>query len=372
MSKILKEEEASQFTAVNHLSNSAENYLSPNMIRYIEHAVDPKRNPVALRPAPASQYCGLCQKVPVLCRGRFAAGVNGVGSVMVDPFTNLGCQDRALAVFTDATYAGTAATAVPYSAGAGSYPLYPDKAPFTAASISANSDQMISLVNACGLYVKPIGSATTQNGTLFLLEVPGHPGTAAGMTFNDLMNHPRTRLIDAVQLGSPNFQNVLNWHPQNSYNDHENVFEAPVGAFTSLKHAALAVVFVGDAGTSFEFEVYSSYAIRGSLSFPTTPMYVDPLGWAAYLNAIADKRVSGWVGSAGVATSIYKGFAARSVHRQLPKSVHDEQKARALLDREKAKKGQKTGGPPSKTWGELFKEVSPLVKQLGGFALSYL
>lgn len=377
----MKEDERHLVSSSQHLSNDAENFLSKDMIKYVEHAVDPKHAPVGLRPAPASQYTGLCQKLPVLCRGVFETGTTGIGSLSVSPSFNRGLGDRALAVFTNKDLTLTTSSPVPYQgigiAGVSYAP--PAKSPFLQSGLGTNDGDLLNVMtNACAVYVKPIGSATTQNGRIFLLEVPGHPGNGVGtLSFQDVMDHPRTRVIDAVQLGTPGFQNVLNWHPQSlafqSASGHEtddNSFAAPgsLAVPTSFTNSELIVVVTGDATTKYEFEVYASFACRGRLTQPTVPMYTDPLGWAAYMNAVSDKRVSGWVGSASLASSIYKGFASKSIRAQQPKAVQELEKARARLDEEKARKS----GQVHKTWYESMKDLAPVAKELGGFLLNFL
>lgn len=373
-SKILKEESLTQHDAASHISNDAENFLSKDMVKYIEHAVDPKHAPVALRPAPATQYIGLCQKLPLLFRGEFSTGTNGFGYVSVSPANCAGCSDRLIALSTNATYTGSSASPISIGGAAGISIHYPSKSPFTGASLVANDgEQFQSMVNACGVYVKPVGSATTQNGRMFLLEVPGHPGNGVGnLTLDEIMSHPRTRVISAIQLGSPGFQNVLNWHPQvlstATVVGNDNSFRAPQAAATTIAQSELIIVATGDALTKYEFEIYASYACRGSFTQPTSPMYSDPLGWAAYSNAVSDKRISGWVGTSSMASSIYKGFASRSIRKLQPQSVQDLEKARAKLDDAKA---AKTGAAPS-NWFSSMKKLAPVAKEMGGFLLNLL
>jgi hypothetical protein len=375
-SKILKEEEKSLLASSNHISNDADNYLSKDMVKFVEHAVDPKHAPVGLRPSPSSQYTGLCQKLPVLARGTFAVGAQKFGVLSVSPSNCLGCSDRRIGIFSNTLYTGTASSPVPINTSSvGTDVFNVAKAPFSGATLTANDGDLYNaLVNACAVYVKPIGSATTQNGRIFLLEVPGHPGNGiSNLTLQGVMDHPRTRVIDAVQLGTPGFQNVLNWHPQTIGVEggaprSDNEFAAPTSALTDIQRSELIIVVAGDSGTEYEFEVYASYACRGSLTQPTTPMYTDPLGWAAYMNAVADKRISGWVGTAHMATSLYKGFVSKSHRRLLPKSEQELEKARARLDEEKARKGS----APTKTWFQSMKDLAPVAKEMGGFLLNLL
>lgn len=369
--KLLKGEKDNVIHVANHLSNNAENYLTKEMIGYIEHATDPKNNPVALRPAPSSQYAGLCQKLGVWCRGEVSVGTQGHGFMVVSPTNCAGLADCTMALYTGPsnTYGGVSAMPTSTVGHVGVYGQNVAGSNYFGSSLTGNIGQRyLSMVNACGVYIKPIGSATTQNGKIHLLEVPGHgqpgPGSVNTLSLAEVMQHQRTRVVDAVQMGTPGFQNVLNWHPQSGEGVNDNDFMAP-NAISDSVTSELYIVITGDAGTKYEFEIYASYAVRGVGVSATTPMYTDPLGWAAYCNAISDKRLSGWIGSAGVATSIYKAFTARHVKRLDSKSDRELEDARAKLDREKAEKA-------GRSWTDTWKDIKPYAKELGGFVVNHL
>lgn len=375
--KILKEEHSGNVQLLNHLSNEAEGHLSKHMMEYIAHATNPKAEKVALRPAPAGTYVGLCEPKPVLARGELVVGSGGYGVLAVSLNTAACCADRAIGTVTDATFAGGSPTPIPSSAATGVTPIYAVGCPQTGVGLTGNTgESYLSLVNAGAILVKPVDSATAQNGVIDLLEVQGHPvisGTTP-LTIGQVASHPRTRVVDGVQLGSPNFLNVLNWHPQTSekeggqYITSDNFWRAPSGALAGIDQYELIVVVQGDPGTRYFYEIYASYALRGSRTTPSVPMYSDPIGEAIYMNAIADKRMSGWVGSTGLAKAIYASVVAHSARRLQPKAVADVEKARAALDREKARKEARQ---PS-GFANLFRSALPIAKELGGFLLNSL
>ncbi len=72
---------------------------------------------------------------------------------------------------------------------------------------------------AGAMRITPRGSMTSQDGIIAFLEVPGHISQFGSTTFDSLtsdnvVQHPRCRVIRAAQLGDPSVVNQINWHPQ--------------------------------------------------------------------------------------------------------------------------------------------------------------
>ncbi len=273
----------------------------------------------------------LPDKAKAVCQ--VAVGTNGVGFCAIG-FNNGPSSNLSVCRVSDATYTGTQATQIPGISGAtpgvsniqwGSVPYLPPG--------GINSAGMQFRTVAGAAYVSPEGSANSQNGNLYLLELPGHCFAidGANMSFTQAMTHERTRHIKGVQLGDPTVENVLNWHPVvasqlvnssgagpvNSFIN-ENAW-APVptstGGTPDTINPSLLVVVTGLPGAIYNIEIHAIFELRGYQIAGAKPPYYDSRGQDLIFNALAHKMVSGWVGRPQEAEASYKHQVVRTAQR---------------------------------------------------------
>lgn len=351
---------------------SIQDIVSKETIRYMEHMVDPKNVPSVPMPATGHGRPGLVRKVPMKAIINVTVGTGGYGFVTVDPQNALACTDRAIAIGSTAAYAGSSGSYLEPAVTAGSSVAYATNTGFTAAgfgSANGKGKYFEAKVNACGVYIDPTSAALDQNGKMFLLEVPLHPGfnnQAESLTLGEVENHPRTRSIRATQL-DPAFQNVVNWHPVNDiYDGSANLFAPPTAASAILAGQVLAIVFTGTPGTQYQVSIYGSWLARGMLAGANTPQWCDPVGVSDLFNLTLIKRVSGWEGDAAQTIRLYKAAMLRAHQHILPQAVVDRDKAVAALDNSKAQATNKKS-TNSPNWWNIIEELKPIAKAAAGF-----
>lgn len=350
-------------------ARSVDSVLTQQTLDWVEHAVDPKNHPPAPRPVGANVYNGHVEVPDLKCTSTLFIGTGGVGFAVIDPCNAANCTDRLLGLATQASAVTTLSSSLLFSATAGLTSLYPSRTGVTGAGLGTGNygQDYLTAVNACGVYIKPKGSATTQDGMIYILEVPGHPvqNLVAGMTIQSVIDHERTRSIPGNQVGTPGFENVLNWHPQPPSSGpspgyamrDDSAYSPPQAATTSLEFAPLIVVVTGTAGASYSLEIYGSYLARGRLAKAVVPNYADILGMQAYFNMILLKRISGWMGKASDAVSAYRIALGLAHSKSLPKE-------RRKKDKEKAK--EETDSGPWSLIHRAAEFAKPLLREFVG------
>jgi hypothetical protein len=345
---------------------------SKQLLDYVRHAVDPKGTRPAPAPGPSNGYSGMVELVPVKAVTTLTVGTGGFGVAVFDPTSCAACTDRLMGVTSLGTYVGTGATAIPMSNAATTPAITPSRTGFTGAGLTGNTGDLFdACVNAFAAYIKPEGSATTQNGMIYLLEVPNHPGGTSTLTLNDVISHRRTRSVAANQVGAPGYNNVLNYHRQVTQQSGGGIsppdyWSSPSAIKNTMDGVSMVIVVTGDAGTVYSLECYGSFMARGFQTNPTIIRYSDPVGDALWQNLQAHKRMSGWTGSPSLVIKSYELALGRAHAKSLaPHALHEEQKARAALDREKAKDHRSTA---SWMW-DSAKSLAPFVKEVAGLFL---
>lgn len=360
---------AARAEAYRHGIMHVDEEISAEMLNFLDHGVDPKRSKPSLRPASGGAYAGMHELVPMKAITSLVVGTGGWGYALIDPDSCAACADRAIGLTTTASAVSNSGSTIGIAPAAGAYvSFYPSRTGHTGAGFGAanvDGDFFQSFVSACAVYVKPVGSATTQNGMMYLLESPGHPaGGAAGPTINEVISHPRTRSITGAQIGDPSFDNVLNYHYQERVSATGALvseYNSPTAATTNANFRSLIVVVQGDPGTEYNLEVYGSWGARGNSTNPTKFRWIDTLGMQSFYNLAAAKRISGWVGNdPAIVREAYRLGLGRAARRVKSKALNSEQEARAALDRSKATR-------PSSSWFiDLVKEATPLLKDVAG------
>jgi hypothetical protein len=340
---------------------------SKQLLNFVQHVVDPKRNPPAPRPQSSVTSGGHVQLLPMKSVNVLEVGSLGIGFAIIDPSGCAGCQDRALGIATTASFGGGTATTLPFSNVASHPAFYPSMTGFTGAALTNNTGLKFSAqVNACGVYLKPTGSAVNQDGMVYLLEVPLHPQMiTSSLTIGNVMSHKRTRSIAGNQVGTPGFDNVLNYHPQPSLaGQHEEEFQVPTGSSSQTNHMSLVVIVTGTVGATYSLEVYGSWSVKGEATQADIPVYTDVLGAQAFQNAMLAKRISGWVGNPRIAMQAYHLALGLAYHKVKPIELKERDEAKAVLEAEKSKKTS------SYSWlHDAIRIGRPIVKELAGFFL---
>lgn len=348
-----------QKTLKDSLSHQAQDglSLSTKSEKYLRHLIDPINSDVALPTGGGLEgYAGQVMKYCASAKATMSVGSNGYGFVSFSPSSAQGCNDRICFITSSGAWAGVSTTNIPTTSGAGQFASVLNKLPFSGAAYALNGDGdlLSTSVIAGGMEIKPISSVTDQNGALYLLEVPTHPSTTVTeLTVQEVIQHPNTRMLSAVEFGNTE-RICLNWHPQ-KYSGGGNLY-SPTAAGAQIQRQELYIVAFGAAGTQFEIVFGASFMARGYAA-PANDCWVqDILGFQAIMNAIAQKRLSGWVGTPHMANLAYHVGVAKSLRENLP---HTERKA--LEARETLERGKKKG------MFETIQDLIPLAKEVAGF-----
>lgn len=337
------------------IAEGSRSVMSEPVQRYLEYLVDPRGNQMGRVPYGPGFY-KRSSAVEVVCRGTVAVGTLGNGWLLVSP-SNAGPTSNGICAVT--TTAAYASLQPPYAIGAGSAATSWAEAPYT---LPQTPENVLYRVVACAIYLTPTGSATAQDGTLYMLEYPGHMCDV--MSDTTFQSHPETRTVRAIQLGDPSILNVLNWHPMRAYQSSitgagvlgstpvdDFAFRAtPAGIGTTFNYPELGVCISGTTGTQFAFEIRCGYEVIGAAAVAPQPTVYDSRGMDLVFNTLSMKGISGWIGKPSHAEHAY--YAA----------------ARKAQDRIKSGKASKGA-----SWADKYlngaKDVLALAREVGGFLL---
>jgi hypothetical protein len=372
-SKLVKEDQSrSRRGHSENLEKAAAECASKQTLDYIRHAVAPKTTNPAPRPSSSVVYNGRVELIKMRAVGTAVVGTGGFGVVVVDPASCAGCSDRLLGWMSGSAYAGTNASTVPLAVPSGCVGLEAVGTTVTGAGLTGNvGDLYAAAVNACAIYIKPKGSATTQDGTMYLLEFPNHPDGVSTTTVQQQMSHQSTRVISGSQIGTPGFNNVLNWHPQPNYTatsastaESDSIYFAPASALTgSLIRTPLVIHFTGTVGSTYEVEIHGSWMARGLRTQATVPNFCDSKGMEGYYNSLLFKQLSGWEGSPEHALATYHAGLVKADFELRPRAEKERLKAKAVIDSDKSMKSWSSAAV------DALKFLKPMAKELGGFIL---
>jgi hypothetical protein len=227
---------------------------------------------------------------------------------------------------------------------------------------------------AAAVYVQPTGSATSQNGAIYLVESQNHK--TVGATFQLLESDLTCRLVRGVQTGDPSIENVVNWHPKftvtpyppNVYSDgsffNDFAFRTPntQASNPQLDDTHLAVIVEGNVGAVYHYEVFGVYELVGPIVSPLRPRYYDDAGWSSIQNAISTKALSGWVGKPTQAIESYK--------RAVVTTAADADDLEPEPERTLKKATQSSSSTSS--LGDLVKDLAPSLGDIAKVAIGFL
>ncbi len=163
--------------------------------------------------------------------------------------------------------------------------------------------------------VFPESSFSSQNGALYLHEVPDHVllnWSTTSLPISDIQTHQTTRVLRATQTGPQSEKIVLNWHPQahaytegatadqNQYSMNDFDFKPALtflGSGFRSPANGLVIVAEGAASTSFHFTLTGMFEVRGRLVRGLKGRTVDSRGMDLVSNTLARKTISGYVGN---------------------------------------------------------------------------
>jgi hypothetical protein len=223
-------------------------------------------------------------------------------------------SDRAVVTYSNGSFAlanTNNIAAVTQSLPAGVAHATWSQAPFSAASNGGASAKVAFKPVAFAIYVKPLGTANTQDGIMWMLEEPNHDDLDI-LPMNSVPSHLRSRRVSS-RNSKTGEDVVLNFHPKMggnpAYNMGDFFYHAlPSGSTTTLNSGPTThfIYFSSPAGTAgWSVEIYGIYAAVGSLVNPTHTSLQDTRGWDLIANAMATKTESGWVGKASEANHSY-------------------------------------------------------------------
>ena len=164
----------------------------------------------------------------------------------------------------------------------------------------------------CSIEVFPTSSVMDQNGTLMLLETPGH-STINSVSQSVLTQHPATRIIQAVRLGEPGNRIVVNWHPQTvGYHAESDYSFLETLPSTQNVTSGIGVLATGAVGTKYRFTITVIYEYKGLLVKGSKPRMTDSRSMDLINNVFACKLKAGYVGDPEEIFHHYKAMAVRS------------------------------------------------------------
>jgi len=339
--------------------------LSKPAERYANAIVDPKGAKETRVPTLIGGYSEATSSIKVKSRGQVAVGTGGYGFIVAGPTAAGPMSDCSSALYTTAAYNGTGTAKMPGGPIANVPNALYTNAPFKGADALAPNELQFRTV-ASAIYITPTGSATSQNGMIYLLETPGHDeilGTGINQTLAEITAHDRTRTIRGVQTGDPSCKNVLNWHPMMAglaYTASNQIFAvnddlmfrgAPQLANTAIISGEMFVIVTGTVGATYDFELVTMYEIRGSAAGSKKPCFYDQRGFDLVLNGLGSKVISGWVGT--------PHEAERAYHHAITEKARKER----ALDAPDQRAADKQHDSP---W---WKDLIHLSKQVAGFIL---
>ncbi len=368
-----KAKTASKMSHSENLRRHIRELASKQTLAYIEHAVDPKNIAPAPRPNDSTTYNGRVGMTRMKAVSTLYIGANGVGFAVYDPYNSAGCSDRLLGYVTNNTFVGTLSQAITTAQPPGTNAVYPANTGYTGAGLGLSNDgtAYAACVNACGIYIKPTGSAVSQDGMIYLLETPLHPENNGTTTLAQIVNHPNTRSVAGNQVGTPGFENCLNWHPQPGLAtgftslpaESDSEYMAPIQSAVALTRAPLIIVVTGTAGASYSIEAHGSWMRRGLLADANIPNFCDALGMEMFFNSLLYSATSGWVGHPEDAVTSYHAALFKAADLTKPAAQKEREKAQAVVQAEKPTKSLITLAQ------EAYDFLKPVARDLAGFFL---
>ncbi len=333
-----------------------EKLISPAAQAYWDYLSDPFSNKQARPVFYDGCYTGNTGLVPGRAKGVVTIGTAGVGFIMftLDRGPTSKAADCPVS-FTGGVYAGTSATAY-NTAAAEVYGAAMTDVPYDS---TESRTELIWRPVGGAMRITPRGSLTNQDGIMTMIEIPGHMSqygttTYDSESFDTLLQHPRTRVIRAAQLGDPSVVNQLNWHPQSSESAQvqnsgyaQNVvndvkFRPFNSANTTRQFGDCIIGFQGTSQLTFEFEFVGLWETKGSKASGLRPSIQDAHASAIIFNTLCRQKMSGLVGK--------------------PHEFHD---AYHVALHHSAKKTV----AHVKNWVDIGRDIAGIVKEVAGFLL---
>ncbi len=366
---MLKDEERATSDEAASVISACREQLSKPALKHLEMLVDTKR----AAPARPVYSMGGAEQQSMLIQTKAAVdivvGSGGVGFALVNPVTAGPTTDRPCMLYSNNAATLTSAAGLPVQASGTVAAKSWTTGALWASTAAWSRYQGSYRCVACTLYISPIGSATSQNGDLYLFESSTHQ--SSGLTTDAVISALQCRAVRGVQTGDPSVENAVNWHPKvaiqyfasqsavdGGYIDdfrfrvaQSFVTDATMGDFH------IAALVTGSAGAQYHVEVYAVYELVGTACYNLRPRYLDDAGWSSIQNAINRKMISGWVGTGASAIKGYKHAVVQTAAKADDLEPEAERELRP-----------KTRGPGKDTDSGFLGMVQGLAPALGELA----
>lgn len=313
---------------------------------------DPRNHSQVACIAPTFDMVQQVKLQPASASFQLSVGSAGYGFAVINP-TTCGPTKNPVGWYSTPAFGGVSAStfALPQP-GLVTF-AYAD--PALANSNVGDYSQRFFRTTACGVYISPSGSATSQNGRIFLHEAAGHSVRASQVTLGDIKSSRRTRPIRGTQMGDQAILNLLNWHPKNGAAWDKSTTPVPGGdpngnflngfvndvtfrsfpgtfAIDLIQNCELVILVTGEVGAIYDVDVLSYYELIGPLVDVNIPVVVSGEQFDIVRNGLAQKQISGAVGKPREIAKAYE-VAVEHVHRTAHgKAVPDQPWYRSLIE----------------------------------------
>lgn len=285
---------------VDNVIHGQRDHLSHVAQKYYDAIIDAEHAKACGIPT-AVNYAGKTGCFKTKAAGEFKCGNTGLGYIAIFSPTQGGpYTDRVCAAVTDGS-AFLGSTIDVNAATAGVSMVNWSNAPFTSAgSVAANLAYRLVGIK---IKVKPVSSATVQDGRLTLVEDPNHEDLA-GRSFSNLNGYTYSRGLSAVDLfGASKNEIVLNMHPKGrEANASATSYIGPfqwtswTAATTNGTNTPMVIAADCAVNVAFSYEIYAIWETRGRSAKNLRETIPDSRGIDLVFAACARKSISGWVG----------------------------------------------------------------------------
>jgi hypothetical protein len=308
---------------VDSIRRGARDELTPVARDYLNALVDPRNAKLCGIPTAVGGYPGATQVLRYSDVIEVSTGTTGWGFISLRPASvgSLPSQvsgpfsNTANVFWSDVGFVGSTLPSV----GA-TLPTGTSKAGWTSSPaalpgfVLEDADFGYRCVGA-SIEIFPESSFADQNGTIGLLEIPGHTliNVAGSKNMNQLLSLSQTRVLRGTQTGAQSEKIVLNFHPRShseaglNQNDFEFVFPgtgvSPTGVVPPID--CLLILLKATSGTMFQCRITAMYEAIGVKTTGRRARLVDTRGMDLIMNSIASKTASGYVGKPH---HIYEGY----------------------------------------------------------------
>lgn len=239
-------------------------------------------------------------KIYTLARGTMTIGTDGLGFVLVDPFTmisntaaSIGAITSYPVLYTTGTYANNSINWHPIGGvlPAGLLGALPNS-PYTAATAPLSTGQ-VRLVG-CGLRVRYSGNELYRGGTVTLYRSQGNLNVTNTATIPTLLQSPLSAMAP-VNRGWHSVTYLPDESTELEYHGYGQYWDVTQGAAASHHSLLIAVqtplVPNANVQQTFDFEVAAYFELIGS-NLSLTSSHADPVGIGAIRSVVSTAKLS--------------------------------------------------------------------------------